>query len=108
MSTSEVYAEIRAEMQASAARRERALDEVRAERERQDAKWGTQTHGPEVWLAILVEEVGELAEAILVHRNPGDDRNGTHCEDMRSEATQIAAVAVQFLEYLDRMPGGRA
>jgi hypothetical protein len=41
------------------------LDEVLQERLRQEAKWGAQSHAPERWLAILTEEVGEVARAIL-------------------------------------------
>ena len=46
-----------------------AVLDVVAERDRQDAKWGEQNHNPPVWLAILTEEVGELATALN-----GDDR----------------------------------
>lgn len=81
------------------------LTEVGMERLRQDAKWGEQNHQPSVWLAILSEEVGELATAML------RDRFGTGAEetreagDMRREAIQVAAVAVAFVEYLDRQLG---
>jgi hypothetical protein len=37
---------------------------VRAERKRQDEKWGPQHHDKLTWLFILMEEVGELAEEI--------------------------------------------
>lgn len=40
---------------------------VALERKRQDEKWGEQNHSPAWWLAILVEEIGELAQAILRH-----------------------------------------
>ena len=79
-----------------------ALAAVVAERHRQDEKWGEQNHDPAVWLAILTEEVGELAEAVLYDYSGGDERNHTHSESMRAEAVQVAAVAVQFVEYLDR------
>ena len=79
-----------------------ALVEVADERRRQDEKWGEPNHDPAVWLAILTEEVGELAEAILFAHSGGDERNRTHSADMRTEAIQIAAVAVQFVDYLDR------
>lgn len=86
------------------------LSEIRGERGRQDAKWGEQSHEPSVWLAILTEEVGEFAEAVLhALAQPGDERNHTHSEDMRTEAIQIAAVAAQIVEYLDRaVVGDRA
>ena len=83
-----------------------ALAAVVAERRRQDEKWGQQNHPPAVWLAILTEEVGELAEAVLFDYTGGDERNRTHSADMRSEAVQIAAVAVQFVEWLDRQQEG--
>jgi hypothetical protein len=38
---------------------------VTAERQRQNTKWGPQHHGPAEWLAILMEEVGEAAQAAL-------------------------------------------
>lgn len=61
---------------------------IQAERRRQDEKFGVQDHSPEKWLAILVEEVGEVAQAIL---------QGT-VEDYREEVVQVAAVAVAILE----------
>ena len=41
---------------------------VLSERIRQDEKWGCQHHTRGDWLAILVEEVGEVAQAILENR----------------------------------------
>jgi NTP pyrophosphatase (non-canonical NTP hydrolase) len=35
------------------------------ERDRQDEKWGAQDHSDEKWLVILMEEVGEIAKAML-------------------------------------------
>lgn len=35
------------------------------ERYQQELKWGPQHHSKEKWLAILVEEVGEVAKEIL-------------------------------------------
>lgn len=40
------------------------LGRIRHERRRQDGKWGPQSHSPQIWLAILSEEVGEAAEEI--------------------------------------------
>jgi NTP pyrophosphatase (non-canonical NTP hydrolase) len=66
------------------------LEEVARERSRQDERWGEQNHEPLRWLAILVEEVGEVGKAIL-------DRQG-----LRDELVQVAAVAVAAIESLDR------
>lgn len=74
---------------------------ITAERVRQQAKWG----GPHPWgegdcsgdgvaltvkLVVLMEEVGEVARAVL-ERDPAS---------LRAEATQVAAVAVAILESL--------
>ena len=68
------------------------LDEIAAERARQDAKWGEQNHHETIWLAILAEEVGEAAAAALQERKDG----------YRAEMMQVAAVAVAAIESFDR------
>lgn len=91
-----------------------AFRSVLDERGRQNAKWGEQNHGPEVWLAILTEEVGELAQTILQHRYPhaddptaAPDTDTSHViPELRREAVQVAAVGLAFIEYLDRESGG--
>jgi NTP pyrophosphatase (non-canonical NTP hydrolase) len=67
-----------------------------AERKRQDDTWGVQDHPAPIWLAILTEEVGEVAKIILC----------MHCqeelpEELKDELTQVAAVAVAWLEKLE-------
>lgn len=74
-----------------------ALNDVLAERSRQDAKWGEQNHDPFVFLAVLMEEVGELSQAALKVRFGGDTPS-----HMRGEAVQVAAVALAIIECLDR------
>lgn len=132
------------------------LDEVAAERERQNAKWGEQnhpnvdvvlinrpsvvdgngrtwpgsctpqrmaehyeivtagrakfltdhaaSHGQCTWAHILIEEVAEAVEAatlldqfVAAHGRPPE-----HDRDLRKELIQVAAVAVQWVEKLDR------
>lgn len=75
----------------------KALNDVLAERARQDAKWGEQNHDPITYIAILVEEVGELAEAAL-HTRFG----GHAARQLRTEAIHAAAVALAIVECLDR------
>lgn len=41
------------------------LVEVAEERTRQNLKWGPQHHDVPMWLAILMEEVGEASQAFL-------------------------------------------
>jgi len=66
------------------------LSEILTERERQDQKWGEQDHESLYWLAILTEEIGEVAQAIL---------NGKR---VRPEVVQVAAVALAWLECIER------
>jgi len=70
-----------------------ALGQVKVEREIQDQKWGSQRHLPDLkWFAILGEEVGEAARAILDHE--GKAR-------LQAELIQVAAVAVAWIEAIE-------
>lgn len=85
-----------------------ALIRVREERERQDEKWGPQNHENLYWLGILMEEVGEVSKLLIdplpIHGE--DDRTyaeleqewGQREDDIEAEITQVAAVAVAWLE----------
>lgn len=75
----------------------KSLNSVLIERNKQDAKWGEQNHDPFTFLAILTEEVGELAQAALHGRYGGPESN-----NIREEAVQVAAVALAIVECLDR------
>lgn len=95
------------------------LDEIRAERDRQDEKWGEQNHadcpassnraqelrsigqylestarrqlsdGDVSWAAILAEEIGEALQARSI-------------EELKAELIQVAAVAAAWVEALKR------
>lgn len=75
-----------------------ALDDVLAERVKQDEKWGKQDHEPAVWLAILMEEVGEVAKEIADGLAGGKWRE----RDYREELVQATAVGLAALEAFDR------
>ena len=86
-----------------------ALAEVRLERENQHAKWGEQNCRPPEFLAILTEEVGEVAkEVVEIMMNNGHEvrlDDVTQMERYRAlhrELIQVAAVAVQFSESIYR------
>ena len=74
--------------------------DVREERLRQDAKWGEQNHEDYKWLAILVEEVGEAAQEALTADVGAADGNGHG--DLRQEVVEVAAVALAWIEAMDR------
>ncbi len=73
------------------------LAEVRKEREHQDAQWGEQNYSPFMALAILMEEVGEAAQAAVQDNEPGGES-----WDYRKELIHVAAVAVRMVETFDR------
>lgn len=72
--------------------------DIAAERELQNAKHGesNKDNTDEIWLAVMTEEVGEVAQALLHNRF-----GGTHAGTLRDELIQVAAVAVQWLERID-------
>ncbi len=75
-----------------------AFNAVALERYAQDQKWGNQYHEPCRWVTILAEEVGELAEAALDLK----EYNVVTIDAMRKEAVQVAAVAVAFVEWIEK------
>jgi NTP pyrophosphatase (non-canonical NTP hydrolase) len=64
------------------------LDLVKAERIHQDDKWGPSVLRPTPGLVVLVEEVGEVANAMLESDSP----------ELVKELIQVAAVAVAMVE----------
>ena len=70
------------------------------ERLRQDKKWGVQNHHDAFWLAILSEEVGEVSTEIL--KLSWEPENMKHVVKMRKELVEVAAVAMAWIECLDR------
>lgn len=78
------------------------FERVRDERNLQEKKWGAHSKNhPFEWMSILGEEYGELCQAV----NESCFKNPTHPErggtaKMIAEATQVAAVAVAFIEQL--------
>lgn len=89
------------------ARTQRVVNEVSAERERQDAKFRPPPrpdHTAPDWLAILSEEVGEVARATVqsrwAHSRVALD---AETENLRAELIQVAAVAVAWIEHIDSM-----
>ena len=84
--------------------RKQALKLIDEERSRQDHKWGKQRHTDEVWLMILAEEFGELAQAMQRARGWGKDSDP---DNKMEEVTHVGAVSValleQYIEYSNRV-----
>ncbi len=70
---------------------------IKYERGQQEEKWGEQNHKPSTWLAILTEEVGELASTCISYDTSPDKQRLT-AMDMEKELIQIAAVATAMWE----------
>ncbi len=77
-------------------RQGRIVDQILAEREKQDEKWGpigSRLHRTdEYWMTVLGEEVGECCEDIWLHQ---DENN------LIKELIQVAAVAVAHIEAIE-------
>lgn len=88
---------------------EYALNTVRAERERQDAlkadgRFRFTCADLEMddaeRTAVLGEEFGEVCRAVLEKSRLANDRHG---KELRKELAQVAAVAVAWIEALDKI-----
>jgi hypothetical protein len=78
---------------------EKHIHNVKAECQKQDTKWGIQNHNAVEWIAILTEEVGEAArESVDFHFG---NREGA-LDRLKEELVQVAAVALQALESINR------
>ena len=75
--------------------KEKAAEIIAKERERQDGKWGMQRYAYDEWLTILMEEVGEFAQAIQRRKGQGKE---TDADNLQEEITHVAAVAKAILE----------
>lgn len=75
------------------------IRQIIAERASQDAKWGQQNHDNRKWAAILMEEIGEVARAVLESEQGQQNADSVN---LREELVQVAAVAMAWLECLER------
>lgn len=73
------------------------LKDVELERIKQNVKWGRQRHNHGAWLAILMEEVGEVAQAM---QNGMFSQKETDADNLYEELIQVAAVAVAIAEQV--------
>ena len=75
-----------------------ALDK---ERHRQHRKWGEQDHEDRDWRSIMGEEIGEVDKAMVEFRfNNGEE------SEIRKELIETIAVAIAWLEAMDRRDDG--
>lgn len=73
------------------------LSDVSDERNRQEQLWGIQRHNYGAWLTILVEEVGEVAQAM---QKGMVSQKETDSSDLYKELIQVAAVACAIAEQV--------
>lgn len=76
---------------------EAILKAIQEERGRQDDKWGLQRHDMGTWLQILVEEVGEVAQAMQTAKGWGKQSDA---DDLLEELIHVAAVATAIAEQV--------
>ena len=77
--------------------KQHVIQDIINERSRQDDKWGLQRHPLPLWMVILVEEVGELAQAMQRINDWGKESDA---DDPYTEAIHVAAVATAIAEQL--------
>lgn len=82
---------------------ENVLLDVAKERGRQIRLYGHQQKNNSEWLAVLVEEVGEAAQAMQKDTEAAKD---TDADDLYKELVQVAAVAVKWAEVVKGYKGG--
>lgn len=76
------------------------INDVIAERQRQDAKWGEQNHSPDRWATIIGEKYGEICKAVNefgFHPKPETE------QDIYTEAIHTMASCMAMLECMERM-----
>lgn len=83
-------------------------EELHTEKENQYKKWGKQNHTPIEWLAILMEEVGEVSKEALEHHFQKKNFsiidkswNSEKLSNYRKELLQVGAVIISMIECLD-------
>jgi len=73
---------------------------------RQVTMWGVQSHSLGYWLAILTEEVGEVAREVCHYNYERKSKLGLEDNEtlfkLKQELVQVAAVAAAWIECLDR------
>lgn len=77
--------------------RTEVMMDVDAERSRQNEKWGRQRHSYGEWLKILVEEVGEVAQAMQKGNEWVKDSDSSN---LYEELIQVSAVAQAVAEQV--------
>lgn len=73
------------------------LIDVDDERARQDQIYGRQRHEMGTWLKILIEEVGEVAQAMQKENDWGKKSDAS---DLYTELIQTAAVCIAMAEQV--------
>jgi NTP pyrophosphatase (non-canonical NTP hydrolase) len=71
--------------------------DVLKERDRQNKKWGLQHHDYGTWLQILIEEVGEVAQAMQKAKGWGKESDA---DDLYTELVHVSAVACAIAEQV--------
>lgn len=74
-------------------------EDVLAERNRQNGKWGLQRHVIGTWLAILGEEFGEVCQAAQSSLGLASVKE-TDADDLYTELIHVAAVASAIAEQV--------
>lgn len=72
-------------------------EKIQEECDRQDQKWGVRNQHPLAWLAILMEEVGEVTQEV---NNANHEISRMNLENYRTELVQCGAVIQQMIKNI--------
>lgn len=73
------------------------LKKIQEECDRQDQKWGVRNQHPLAWLAILMEEVGEVTQEV---NDAHHEISRMNLENYRTELVQCGAVIQQMIKNI--------
>lgn len=76
---------------------------ISTENMRQLLKWGIQTHDSYTWIAIITEELGELAKACLEYDDKKVKLKDIHCEAVQLATLSLKMVEMTYLKMLDKI-----
>lgn len=83
---------------------ESVFELVKEERQRQDAKWGLQSHPANIWSVIIGEEYGEVCQEIWnMYTASEPEKLYEAMVKYKTELVHMVAVGVAALEQLERM-----
>lgn len=79
------------------------LKTIESEIESINKKWGEQNHDLYKWVAILLEETGEVSKSTLEYEFAQSSKEKKKMlEECKAELIQVAAVSIEMIKSIER------